>query len=79
LHRGARVCAAGHGGQVLLSQPTRDLVDVDARDLASTASRICSSRNGSSSSAARSSRRSRRSTGQTCRCRRRRSLAGSRS
>ena len=33
LHRGARVCAAGHGGQVLLSQPTRDLVDVDARDL----------------------------------------------
>ena len=33
LHRGARVCAAGHGGQVLLSQPTRDLVDVEARDL----------------------------------------------
>jgi predicted ATPase/class 3 adenylate cyclase len=33
LHRGARVCAAGHGGQVLLSQPTRDLVEVDARDL----------------------------------------------
>jgi len=33
LHRGARVCAAGHGGQVLLSQPTRDLVDLDARDL----------------------------------------------
>jgi predicted ATPase len=33
LHRGARICAAGHGGQVLLSQPTRELVDVDARDL----------------------------------------------
>jgi predicted ATPase len=33
LHRGARICAAGHGGQVLLSQPTRDLVDADARDL----------------------------------------------
>ena len=33
VHRGARVCAAGHGGQVLLSQTTRDLVDVDARDL----------------------------------------------
>ena len=33
LHRGARVCAAGHGGQVLLSQPTRDLVEVDVRDL----------------------------------------------
>ena len=30
VHRGARICAAGHGGQVLLSQPTRELVDVDA-------------------------------------------------
>jgi predicted ATPase len=27
VHRGARVAAAGHGGQVLLSQPTRDLLD----------------------------------------------------
>src|SRR5258705_7882211 len=26
LHRAARICAAGHGGQVLLSQTTRDLV-----------------------------------------------------
>ena len=33
VHRGARVCAAGHGGQVLLSQTTRDLVDVDVSDL----------------------------------------------
>jgi predicted ATPase len=33
LTRGARVCAAGHGGQVLLSQATRDLVDVDTSDL----------------------------------------------
>ena len=33
VHRGARVCAAGHGGQVLLSQTTRDLVDVEASDL----------------------------------------------
>src|SRR5262245_9734413 len=33
VHRGARVCAAGHGGQVLLSQTTRDLVDVDASEL----------------------------------------------
>src|SRR5438067_5273534 len=30
VHRAARVCNAGHGGQVLLSQTTRDLV---ARDL----------------------------------------------
>src|SRR5262245_63628162 len=33
VHRGARVCAAGHGGQVLLSQTTRDLVNVEAADL----------------------------------------------
>src|SRR5262245_35472607 len=33
VHRGARVCAAGHGGQVLLSQTTRELVDVEVTDL----------------------------------------------
>ena len=33
VHKAARVCAAGHGGQVLLSQSTRDLVETDARDL----------------------------------------------
>jgi predicted ATPase len=33
VHRGARIGAAGYGGQVLLSQPTRDLVDADVRDL----------------------------------------------
>jgi predicted ATPase len=33
VHRGARVCAAGHGGQVLLSQTTKDLVDTEATDL----------------------------------------------
>ncbi len=33
VHRAARVAAAGHGGQVLLSQPTRDLVEVEVRDL----------------------------------------------
>ena len=33
VHRAARITAAGHGGQILLSQPTRDLVDVDVRDL----------------------------------------------
>src|SRR5262245_7106719 len=26
VHRGARICAAGHGGQVLLSNTTRELV-----------------------------------------------------
>jgi predicted ATPase len=33
VHRAARIAAAGHGGQVLLSQSTRDLVDADVRDL----------------------------------------------
>src|SRR5262245_51319238 len=33
VHKGARIAAAGHGGQVLLSQATRALVDCAARDL----------------------------------------------
>src|SRR3990172_2145613 len=33
VHRGARIAAVGHGGQVLMSQATRALVEVDARDL----------------------------------------------
>jgi predicted ATPase/class 3 adenylate cyclase len=32
LHRGARIGAAGHGGQVLVSQTTRDLVEEDLPD-----------------------------------------------
>ena len=39
IHRAARICSAGHGGQVLLSQTTRDLLeaqlppDLEIRDL----------------------------------------------
>jgi predicted ATPase/class 3 adenylate cyclase len=33
VHKGARIAAVGHGGQVLLSQATRSLVDVEVRDL----------------------------------------------
>jgi predicted ATPase/class 3 adenylate cyclase len=33
VHRAARICAAAHGAQVVLSQTTRDLVDVETRDL----------------------------------------------
>ncbi|MEN3340840.1 MAG: hypothetical protein V7644_244 [Actinomycetota bacterium] len=33
VHRAARIAAAGHGGQVLLSRPTRELVDAEVRDL----------------------------------------------
>lgn len=29
IHRAARICAVGHGGQILLSQTTRDLVEGD--------------------------------------------------
>ena len=32
VHRAARLCAAGHGGQVLLSQTTRDLVEQELPD-----------------------------------------------
>ena len=33
VNKGARIAAAGHGGQVLLSKETRDAVSVDATDL----------------------------------------------
>ncbi len=33
VHKGARIAAVGHGGQVLLSSTTRALVDVGVRDL----------------------------------------------
>ncbi len=33
VHRGARIAAAGHGGQALLSKETRELVDVEVTDL----------------------------------------------
>ena len=33
VHRGARIAASGHGGQVLVSQETASLVDADLRDL----------------------------------------------
>ena len=33
VHRAARICSAAHGGQVVLSQTTRDLAEVETRDL----------------------------------------------
>jgi class 3 adenylate cyclase len=33
VHRGARIAAVGHGGQVLLSQATRELVEVETTEL----------------------------------------------
>src|SRR4051794_36469447 len=32
VHRAARIAAVGHGGQVLLSRSTRELVDADVRE-----------------------------------------------
>src|SRR3954451_23496305 len=33
VHKGARIAAVGHGGQVLMSEPTKALVDAKVRDL----------------------------------------------
>jgi predicted ATPase/class 3 adenylate cyclase len=33
VHRAARICSAAHGGQVLMSQATHDLVDAETHDL----------------------------------------------
>src|SRR6476619_1933976 len=33
VHKGARIAAVGHGGQVLMSEPTKVLVDAEVRDL----------------------------------------------
>ena len=74
VHRAARIAAAGHGGQVLVSASTARLVELDARATsASTASRTSPRPSASSSSATATSRRSRRSTRRTCRFPRRRS------
>jgi class 3 adenylate cyclase len=65
VHRGARIAASGHGGQVLVSQETASLVDNDLRDLASTGSRTCWPPSASTSWGTTSSRRSSRSEGAT--------------
>ena len=58
VHKGARIAAAGHGGQVLLSSTTRDLVESRAcATSASTGSRTSPRRRGSTSSATTTSRR----------------------
>ena len=64
VHRAARIAAAGHGGQVLLSDATgalvaRDLPEgVALRDLGEHGSRICRPRSGSGSSTSPASSRS---------------------
>ena len=62
VHRAARIAAAGHGGQVLLSSTTKELAEeelppgVSIRDLGSGASRTSTSRTVSTSSSLRASR-----------------------
>ena len=59
VHRGARICAAGHGGQVLVSQTSRELLrddplpDVSLRDLGPHQLKDLDSRNSSTSSSRR--------------------------
>ena len=58
VHRAARIAAAGHGGQILISASTAPLVDaVSLRDLGEHRLKTSPHRNASFSSAAKSSRR----------------------
>jgi class 3 adenylate cyclase len=63
VHRAARIAAVGHGGQVLVSQSTRALVDPEGLlDLGEHRLKDLRRRSGSTSSATENSRRSSRST-----------------
>jgi class 3 adenylate cyclase len=44
VHRGARICAAGHGGQVLLSHTTYDLIEEEDTGFSSSTSVSIASR-----------------------------------
>ena len=77
VHRAARIAAVGHGGQVLVSQSTRELAGADGcTTSASTGSRTSTTRSRSSSSANWPFRRSRRSPTPISRGPRARSWAG---
>ena len=78
LHRAARIAAAGHGGQVLVSASTAALTGSEGlRDLGEHRSRTSPPPSACTSSARASFRPSSRSTAPTCPCPRRRSSAGS--
>ena len=79
VHRAARVMAAGHGGQVLLSESARALLDdgVLVRDLGEHRLKDLQGRSGCTSSARTRFLRSRRCTRRTCRSHRRHSSAAS--
>ncbi len=69
VHRGARICAAGHGGQILLSNTTRELAEDELPRVsrcatsASSGSRTSTVPSGSTSSSSTDSRRSSRRSG----------------
>ena len=77
VHRAARIAAAGHGGQILLSQSTRQLAD--RGDLLVNTGSKTSASSASTRSATRLSLRSRPSARRTFLCRRHRFWAASRS
>jgi len=73
VHRAARIAAAGHGGQVLVSASTASLLGADGlRDLGEHRLKACLRPSASTSSETASSRRLRACTRRTCRSRRRR-------
>jgi len=72
LHRAARIAAAGHGGQVLLSSSTAALVGLDGLEIwVRAGSRTWPPPSASTSSVRPRFRRSSRCTGRTCRYRHR--------
>ena len=78
VHRAARIAAAGHGGQVLVSAATASLVDARAhRPRRASLQGPRRPQSASTSSETRRSRHSSRCIGRTSRCRRRRSSAAS--
>ena len=80
VHRAARIAAAAHGGQVVLSQTTRDLVDdIGLRDLGVHRLKDLTAPERSISSETTSSRRCARSTRPIFPSRRARSWAGNKS
>ena len=66
VHRAARICAAAHGGQIVLSQTTQNLADVRrARPRRASPQGPRRSRNGSTSSSQQEWRRSSRRSGRS--------------
>ena len=77
VHRAARIAAAGHGGQVLVSSSTAPLVEIELTDLGEHRFKDLGAPERVYQLGTVSSRRSSRSTARTCPCPRPRSSAES--